>query len=161
MTNQDPSKPVGPATTLFGIPTTLTPSHWAVIRQVLTLFSGIAVGLGFVSATGAQHLVDNLMQLGTALTGALTAIGLAVAAFNSVVAAYKATEDQAKSRVSQLPNTMVVETTSTSSDVNNASKIAEIPGVRQVLSTPQIAASTTSDKVVSPDTPVTVERKTV
>lgn len=158
--NTTDPKATPPTTTLWGVPTTLTPSYWAAIRQFLTLMAGVAGTLGLISMTGAQHLVDTIMQVGTALSAVMTAIAGLVAAVNMVLAAYRASEGQAKARVSQLPNTMVVQTTPDSSDTASAAKIAMLPEVAQVISTPQVAANTTSHKVVSPDSPGLIETVT-
>ncbi len=61
-----------------------------------------------------------------------------------------------KATVGSIPNTVVVTTAPTSSPAVDASKttsvaakIAAIPEVSQVIATPEIAAATVSDKVVS------------
>lgn len=61
-----------------------------------------------------------------------------------------------KISVAAIPNTFVAEKTDDASGVRIASAIAEIPGVRQITATSEIATNTPSTKVVATPTAPTV-----
>lgn len=149
----DPNLPAEPRPvdrlTLFGIPTSLSTQQQAQIRTLITVVATVAGTLGFISTTGAVDFTNKLMDLGGAVSGILTAIAGAVVAFNQIVVWWKTSREEAIKRVSNIPNTMVVKTTPTASDVHVATEISKIPGTVAVITDTATAIAAPSTKVVA------------
>lgn len=135
--------------TLFGIPTTMTAQQQAQVRTLITVLATVAGTLGLISTTGAVDFTNKLMDLGGAISGIMTAVAAAIVAFNQLVVWWKTSREAAIARVSNIPNTMVVQTTNTVSDAHVANEISKIPGTVAVLTDTATATAAPSAKVMA------------
>lgn len=141
-------------TTLGNLPAPVN----AVLRHVYTGIGVatmvlVAVGLKQGDATGLGNAVH---QIGDGIASIAAGISAIVAIVSPLYAAWTATRAARISAVGALPNTVVVTTSPSltpqgdrSVTANLAAKIATLPEVQNVISTPEVAAVTVSPKVVS------------
>lgn len=129
-------------------------------RNIVSAVLGAAGMLGALTLAQQHDLIQAWGDIQTGL--AQTAKGVAV--FGGILgpivlalwARYTAQPAQQKASVAALPNTAVVTTKPTGSasadaaqTASVAAKIATLNEVKNVISTPEVAAATVSDKVVS------------
>lgn len=122
----------------------------AVLRHVYT---GVGVATMVLVAVGLQQgdataLGNAVHQIGDGIASIAAGISAVVAVVSPLYAAWTATKAARIAAVGALPNTVVV-TSSSQNVAKLAANIATMPEVRNVISTPEVAANTASEKVVS------------
>lgn len=124
--------------------------HWLSYGAgLITMLAAV----GLLSKTDASGINENIstiwdgvMKIATGVAG-LAAILTPI--YTSLKAAHNASPDAQKARVAQQPNTVVVEASPSSSVTDMSNKLAALPSVEKVISTPAVAAATPSSKVVT------------
>lgn len=131
----------------------LTSSNLAAFRNVLSGLAGAAVAFGLISTSGAQDLVNRIVDAVSAVGGAAMAIGTAIVAINSAFAGWKASPAQQQSSVAQRPDKMVV-TIDPSKPVESALAVAQLSQVKAVVTNEEVADATPLvKKIVGPSHP--------
>ena len=126
-------------------------SSLAALRNVLTalaVFIG-ALGVAGLTQSSMQNLVDDIMSVGTAAAGLITAISVLVAAAMPIIAWAKSTLAAQRKSVSLQLHTMVVQTSTPADALKVAAAIATMPEVKQVTASPRVAYATENAKVVA------------
>lgn len=142
-------------TTLGNLPAPVN----AVLRHVYTGIGVatmvlVAVGLKQGDATGLGNAIH---QIGDGIASIAAGISAIVAIVSPLYAAWTATRAKRIAAVGNTPNTLAITLTPTGNAVDDArqtaaaaAKMATLPEVKSVISTPEVAAATVSPKVVSP-----------
>lgn len=138
-------------TTLGNLPAPVN----AVLRHVYT---GLGVATMVLVTVGlkqgdATALGNAVHQIGDGVSSIAAGIAAIVAVVSPLYASWTATRASRIAAVGAMPNTVVVTTapsvTPQTATASMAAKIAAIPEVQSVISTPEVAAATISNKVVS------------
>ncbi len=123
----------------------------AAARNVLTAFAAFLSVLGIAGLTQAklQSLVDAVVSLGTAMAAVIAAVSALAAIVMPIIAGFKSTDAARRAAVSLQPHTIVVQSATADGIIKAANAVAALPDVQQVVSSPRVAATTPSQKVVA------------
>jgi hypothetical protein len=119
-------------------------------RQIVTFGAGILTALGIQTFTNPQDLITDFDHMVNGAKEFMVGAGPLIAAAMVAWSRYKASRAQKIASVSATPGTMVITATPSANTVAMADKIATLPEVKSVISTPAVATATASSKVVSP-----------